>query len=184
MVPLEAKTLGREFNKLINELKPTLKKICAKNRFLGFIDKDDLYQEALINLWNNFSNGQLEGKNTSYMLRGSYFRIQNYIRTHKVQANTLSLEEPVVCEGEEFFSLKDILKDKSGNFIGQLNSRFIAHDIMNNGLTERERDVFSLLYEGLTMREIAKRLRISHVRVLKIKQNINLKYASYYRDDL
>lgn len=176
--------LGREFNKLIDELKPTLKKLSAKNRFLGFIDKDDLYQEALINLWRRFSAGELQDKTTSYILRSCYFHIQNYIRTHKVKNKSLSLEEPVMYEEGAPLYLKDIIRDKGQDSLGQLDSRLIVEDIMNNGLTKREKEVFGLLYEGLNLREAAKKLSISHVRVLKIKQNISLKYGYRYKEAL
>lgn len=175
--------LQKNFGALIDTLKPNLKKICTKNRFLGFIDKDDLYQEALIKLWDNFQKGLLREKTLSYILRGCYFHIQNYIRTHKVCYNIMSLDEPALSEKEGFFCLKDVLKDDTADFFSRLNSRLIVSDIMNNGLSKREKDVFGLLYQGLTMRETAERLCISHVRVLKIKQQINRKYASYYKGD-
>ncbi len=174
----------KEFKKLVGGFRPSLRRLCAKNRFLGFIDKDDLYQEALINLWNRFRQGQLQDKTESYILRSCYFHIQNYIRTHKVRTNTVSLEEPVSSEEGGTFFLKDTIKDENGFSLGQAGSRIIIDEIMNNGLTKREKDVFGLLCEGWNLREVAQKLRISHVRVLKIKQNIGLKYGERYREAL
>lgn len=171
------------FHRLVNELTPTLRKISRKNRYLGFIDKDDLYQEAVINLWNRFKEGRLENKTSSYILRGCYFHIQNYIRTHKVRNNILSLEEPIAFREEEIFRLKDIIPDENQDTLAQLNSRLIVDDIMNNGLTKREKDVFKLLYTGINLRQIAKKLGISHVRVVKLKQNIRDKYRGKFFDD-
>ncbi|MEK7578274.1 MAG: sigma-70 family RNA polymerase sigma factor, partial [Patescibacteria group bacterium] len=148
----------------------------------GFIDKDDLYQEALINLWERLREGRLNNKTSSYIVRGCYFHIQNYIRTHKVKNNTLSLEEPMETESGERFCLKDAIGDQSQDLARQLNSRFIVDDIMNNGLTKREKDVFRLLYAGLNIRQIAIKLGISHVRVVKIKQNISYKYKDKFLD--
>ena len=46
---------------------------------------------------------------------------------------------------------------------------------MNNGLTPREKEVFILALEGLTVREIGDRLGVSHVRVVKLRANIKEK---------
>jgi RNA polymerase sigma factor (sigma-70 family) len=174
----------KEFKKLVDGFKPNLKRLCVKNRFLGFIDKDDLYQEALINLWSRYEQGELQDKTESYILRSCYFHIQNYIRTHKVRNNTVSLEEPLAPgEGGAFF-LKDMIKDENGFSLGQADSRLVINEILNNGLTKREHDVFRLLYEGWNLREVAQKLGISHVRVLKIKQNINHKYGPRYQETL
>lgn len=165
-----------KFKELADKFRPALKRLSAKNRFLGFIDKEDLYQEGLISLWNSFKEGRLENRTSSYIVRGCYFHIQNYIRTHKVRNNILSLEEPIAFGEEERFCLKDIIGDENQNVLAQLNCRLIADDIMNNGLTKREKDVFKLLYTGINLRQIAKKLGISHVRVVKLKQNIRDKY--------
>lgn len=170
-----------EFRRMIDELKPNLKKMYSRRmRFLGFIDADDLYQEALINLWELYNNGQLEGKTLSYILKGCYFHTQNYIRTHKLRTNVVSLEEPIGKFDNDYFCLEDIIVDNRGNFLEQLNNRMIVDEIMNNGLSKREKDVFRFLYEGLTLRDVAKRLGMSHVGVLKIKQKIRLKYKDKF----
>ena len=175
-------TIEQKFIRLMNELEPTLKKVSTKNRFLGFIDKDDLFQEALINLWRRLKAGQFEDKTPSYIVRSCYFHIQNYIRTHKFQYNTVSLEEPVMVNDVDVFYLKDVIRDKAGDPLEQLDSRLIVESILNNGLAKREKEVFLLLYAGLNLREAAKRLGISHVRVLKIKQNICAKYKGKFFD--
>lgn len=174
----------QEFRELVNGLKPKLRKVCAKNRFLGFIDKDDLYQEALISLWSRFESGKLAGKTESYIVRGCYFHIQNYIRTHTIKSGILSLEEPAAPQEDGAFCLKDVIVDASKETFRQVNSRLIVDELLHNGLTKREKDVFMLLYEGWNLRETARRLGISHVRVLKIKRNIRHKYGPRYRGAL
>jgi len=172
----------QEFTELAHKFKPALKRISAKRRFLGFIDADDLCQEALINLWKRSKNGEFQDKTVSYIIRSCYFHIQNYIRTHKVRADMLSLEEPVAYNAEGSFCLKDIVVDESGFFFDKLNSRLIVNEMMNNGLKKKEKDVLCFLYQGLSLRETARRMGMSHVGVLKIKKKISLKYAAkYYR---
>ena len=39
-------------------------------------------------------------------------------------------------------------------------------------LSEKEKNVFSLLLEGYTVREVGYKLRVSHVRIVKLKQGI------------
>ena len=172
------------FEGMVDELKPILKKLSLKKRFLGFIDKDDLYQEALINLWRRFEAGEFTDKTRSYVLKSCYFHIQNYIRTHKARGNVFSLDEDIIVNENDSFSFKDMLIDESEDFVEQLNRRLIVDEIMNNGLSKREKDVFRLLYAGCNLREAARKLGISHVRVLKIKQNIGLKYGERYREAL
>lgn len=170
----------QNFNTMVNTLMPGLKKICTKNRFLGYIDKDDLIQEALISLWKRFARGQLRDKTMSYLLRGCYFHIQNYIRTHKVRCDIRSLEEPIGQEGSDISYLKDILTDKMDSPLQWLNCKLIVDDIVRNGLKSREKEVVGLLYKGLTLREAAEALGISHVRVLKIKQAICSRYKDRF----
>ena len=58
----------------------------------------------------------------------------------------------------------------------------LIEEILNDGLTRREKEVFCLALEGLTTREIGSRLGISHVRVVKLKGKIRDK-CKKYRDD-
>ena len=54
-----------------------------------------------------------------------------------------------------------------------LASRKIIYDyVRNNGFSKREKDVFFLLLEGRTMREVEKCLGISHVMVIKYKKKV------------
>src|SRR5208337_212288 len=45
-----------------------------------------------------------------------------------------------------------------------------------SGVTQREKDVLSFSLEGMTTREIGKKLGISHVSVVKIRNRIKEKY--------
>ncbi len=173
---------NQKFEELMRELRPVLQKISRKNRFLGFIDAEDLYQEALINLWDCLETGELSSKNKSYILKGCYFHIQNYLRTHKVKAGVASLDEEVSCGEEVSYCLRDLIADHRAIGTEESHSRLIVEKIRNNGLTIQERKVFNLLYEGFNLREVAAKLSISHVRVLKIKQGIRDRYRKKFLD--
>ena len=172
----------QSFDTIVNALMPSIRKICTKNRFLGCIDRDDLIQEALISLWKRFACGQLRDKTISYVLKGCYFHIQNYIRTHKVRCDIKSLDEPIAREGPDIIYLKDIIPDTVESPLQRLNCKLIVDDLMHNGLRSREKEVVSLLYNGLTLREAAEALGISHVRVFKIKQAICSRYKDKFFD--
>ena len=98
----------------------------------------------------------------SYIIRSRYFHIQNYIRTHKVRADMLSLEEPVAYNAEDSLCLKDIVVDESGFFFDKLNSRLIVNEMMNNGLKKEGKRCFAFFISGLSLRETARRLGMSH----------------------
>ena len=49
-------------------------------------------------------------------------------------------------------------------------------------LTEREKEVVFLSIDGLTVREIGVKLNISHVMVIKIKNNIKRKCISFKKE--
>jgi DNA-directed RNA polymerase specialized sigma subunit len=73
-----------------------------------------------------------------------------------------------------YFHLKNyirIIQDKKA--LVSLDA--LVETIRNNGLTEREKDIFNLALSGLTTREIGNKLGISHVRVIKLQKKIREK---------
>ncbi len=51
------------FDDVLKRISPKLKRITKKlDGYYSFIDDDDLFQEALIYLWNNFNAGKLIDK--------------------------------------------------------------------------------------------------------------------------
>jgi DNA-directed RNA polymerase specialized sigma subunit len=49
-------------------------------------------------------------------------------------------------------------------------------EAMGSGISQRERDVLFFCLEGMTMREIGKKMGISHVSVVKIRNKIRERY--------
>lgn len=164
------------FEELINRLSPKLKGIAYKlNGHFSFFNEEDLYQEALLHLWLEFIAGELRDKTDSYILQGCHFHLKNYIRKNYDKVNLISLENITNEEGE-VFGLDNILSlEDSGSCFDLINCKMLIEKINNNGLTKREKEVFCLALEGLTVREIGQRLGISHVRVVKIRSNIKRK---------
>src|SRR3989338_8416537 len=96
------------FEELVKKLTPRLKGITHRlNGRFTFFNDEDLFQEALINLWQDFRDGALDDKTDSYILQGCYFHLKNYIRMQKLRTPLVSLE--VMAGNEEGMSLKDTL---------------------------------------------------------------------------
>lgn len=166
------------FEELLHKLTPKLKGIVFRLQqnscLLGF---DDLYQEALKHLWMDFRERKLEGKTDSFILQGCYFYLRNYIRKNCDSHRLLSLEleqEDGEVNPESLITQKNYFEIRDS-----INGNLIIDEIKNNGFTEREKEVFLLLMEGFTVRQIGSRLGISHVRVVKMKQNLKRKCRKY-----
>ncbi|MFN4227373.1 MAG: sigma-70 family RNA polymerase sigma factor [Candidatus Ratteibacteria bacterium] len=158
------------YQELLQRISKKLEEIVKKlQRNTPIFDKNDLYQEALLHLWLNFKEGKLNGKADSYILQGCYFYLKNYIRKNFVKLNLVSLEKTI--EENQYFE-----PGYTENFQYKV---FIDHILDNNLLTKREKEVFCFSLEGLTIREIGKKLGISHVRVVKLQRRIREKLKPY-----
>jgi len=165
------------FEQLVKKFSPTIRRIAYKlNGHFSAFDYDDLYQEALVHLWVGFNKGTLNDKTDSYILQGCYFHLKNYIRTHYDKVSLTSLSA-LICNGEgEGFDLDCISALEDSRLLrDEVHCKMLIEQIHHNGLTPREKEVFSLVLEGLTVREIGDRLGVSHVRVVKITKNIREK---------
>jgi len=169
-----------DFEVLVKKLSPTLKRITYKlNGHFTFFNDEDLFQEALIHLLQDFRAGRLQDKTDSYILQGCYFHLKNYIRKSKARVNLLNLE---LVSKEEAGCLKDslLLQDEASKYyLDNLNNRMLAETIQNNGLTTREKEILAFSSDGLTTREIGSRLGVSHVRVVKLMHRIREKCLKY-----
>jgi RNA polymerase sigma factor (sigma-70 family) len=159
-----------DFQKLFKRISPILKKMAKRhNGHSGFIDADDLYQEMCMHLWNNFKAGVPDNINDGYIIKGCQFHLLNYLRKVKENIMMFSLDEPVK-EGKD--TLGYMLPSKQKNIDICVDRKLVIEHIKNNGFSKREKEVFLLLLDGYTVREIGKELGISHVMVVKFKQRI------------
>ena len=158
------------FNELYERISPRLKRIANfYNGRSSFFDRDDLYQEMTSHLWNNFKDGVPEGLNYTYIIKGCEFHILNYMRKEKEKVHKVSMEEPLNENGD---TLRETMASNSESLDKIVDKKMLVDYIMNNGFSKREKDVFSLLLEGYTVRETGKNLGISHVMVVKLKNRL------------
>lgn len=167
------------FKELQNNLSPVIKRIAYKlnGRYRTF-SHDDLFQEALMHLWGNFTAGKLKDKTESYILQGCYFHLKNYIRKVNEKPD-LSLDG-MNLSGSEDAWLKDFIVDKHQQDTRELlDTKLLADNIQNNGFDPREKQILMLLKDGQTMRDIGKSIGVSHVSVVKIIKKIRIKSKKY-----
>ena len=161
-------------NRLSSEIKCIVNKVYENN---SVFDRDDLYQEVLLHLWFDFTEGRLTDKTDSYILQGCYFHLKNYIRKNRRKINFISIE----CIKGRDDKLSDI--QISEEYSKDIDYEFfIEHMQSNNKLNSRELKILYLLLDGLSVREIGEKLGISHVMVIKIKHRVETKIRAYFRD--
>ncbi|MGB9677505.1 MAG: sigma-70 family RNA polymerase sigma factor [Candidatus Ratteibacteria bacterium] len=150
-----------EYIELIEKINEGLIKICKKLEKECYIfDYEDLLQEIYIYLWEEWIKGNLNSKSHSYILRGCYLYLKNFIRKNE-KNNKISFEIP--------FENNDIY----------LKHTEYQIDKILKILDEREEKILNLILEGYTYREIGKTLGISHIMVLKILKKIRDKIKPY-----
>lgn len=170
------------FSQLTERISPKLKAIAYKldGRFT-FLNEEDLYQEALLFLWQKFQSQDLLDKTDSFIVQGCFFHLKNYIRKvyKRVDINSVSLNE--LINGQEDNTIENILflenrnKDKNSD---SLRTNLLMENIKEY-LNERERVILSLSLDNLTTRQIGERLGFSHVMVVKIKNKIREKLKRF-----
>ena len=165
--------MDKNFEEILRKLSPTLRRITHKlNGHFTFFDDDDLFQEALEHLWIAYQNGTLGDKTDSYVLQGCYFHLKNYIRKSMDKVKLTSINLPIDEDGP---TIQDTLICRDSGVEEALDKTFMAESIARSGLSKREERILSLLLCGMTVREIGKKIGISHVMVVKIKNGIKTK---------
>ena len=170
------KELNMSFEELNKKLSPTIKRIAYRlNGHYRSFNHDDLYQEATIHLWGNFIKGKLNDKTDSYILQGCYFHLKNYIRKINEHSNIVSID--AVLSSNEDATMEDVLGEfwASDDCREDLHNKFLAESIRNNGFNPREKRLLAYFSQGLTTRDIGKRMSISHVAVVKMMHKIRVK---------
>lgn len=170
-------TMKETFEDLIRKLSPTLRRITHKlNGHFTFFDEDDLFQEALENLWVSYNSNRLADKTESYVLQGCYFHLKNYIRKTMDKVKLVSLQK-FNEDGDS--SIENFLGYEDRHIENNAENVSISESAAVKNMTARERAVLNMSMDGLTVREIGQKLGISHVMVIKIKKNMRNSLLGY-----
>lgn len=163
-----------EFEELVKKFSKRIKYLADRSIIPSqVIDKEDIYQEMLYHLWERWRRGEFEGKSDAYIIGSCYFHLKNYLRQWTDKAKLISLNEPL---GEEWVSLEELIPSQTPLFDKKVDDILFIQQMKNKELTRKEKEVTELLAQGYTLRQIAKKLNISHIRVFKIKENIAKKF--------
>ena len=173
---IEVIKVKEQFGDYLKRLSPTLRRIAHKlNGHFSFFDDDDLVQEALAHLWVSFQAGKMDDKTDSYILQGCYFHLKNYLRKTLDKAKLASLNQ-LIDDGDSTF--EELLASEDTAAADNADCASLVEAARREGLTDREVEILTYSLEGLTVREIGKRLGISHVRVVKLKERIKAKASA------
>jgi RNA polymerase sigma factor (sigma-70 family) len=129
------------------------------------IGKEDLYQEAVVSLYERYLKGGLEGKNNTYLINSCRFAVNNYLRKTRPKIKFVSLDEIGEDNLDESIATKNEKPQNNEDF-------FIEEIVTAAELNLRETKILKLLFSGYTCRDAGKSLNISHVMILKIKKGI------------
>jgi RNA polymerase sigma factor (sigma-70 family) len=165
--------MRERFQDMSDRLSPTMRRIAHRmNGHHTYFGDDDLYQEAIANLWVLYNKGDLDEKTDSYILQGCYFHLKNYLRKHLDRIRAISLDRDPDGGG---IPDKDAPAAASWILYNDNEPDAMVRDTALGRLDEREKEIVRLSAEGLTVREIGSRLGISHVMVVKMRKKIRIK---------
>jgi RNA polymerase sigma factor (sigma-70 family) len=173
------------FEELVKKMDSKLKAIARRldGRYTVF-DDDDLYQEAMLCLWEKYRARMLEDKTDSFILQGCFFSMKNYIRTQHKSIDNCSVSINETIGDNDGSTLEDVIPaEDTACSKNAFDINSLVRD-MENMLTGKEKQVFSMHLQGLTTREIGRVLGISHVMVVKVRKRIKDRCERLKRDFL
>ena len=162
------------FEELIERISPKLKGIVYKihGPFHSF-SKEDLYQEAVLQLWVDYNNGKLSDKTDSYVLQSCYFYLKNYMRTLQDKTSLMSVNMPINEEGAQLQDVLSSPQEFSADEEPDIDT--LMEEVFKNELNRKEKEIVFFYLQGWTTREIGERLGISHVSIVKLEEKIREK---------
>ena len=162
-----------QFEELLERIAPHMRRLASRTAVdPRTADEEDLFQEMAVHLWERWRKGALAGKSDAYIVRGCWFHLLNFLRRLRAREEMVSLESL----GEEAWRCGAWMSSRSFPSDEEVETAVLQRMADEVGLTERERMVAELLLQGYTLREVAQKLGVSHVRVLRIRRNIARKF--------
>ena len=130
--------------------------------------EEDLIQEAIIHLW--LREEEHPGQSQSWYIQSCRLYLQNYLRKGRSIDSGKRRLTPAWHDGED-----EEQEEVNGGIHDPLFALVCARDLaseLSKWLSPVEKQALNLGVDGLSLREIALRLGVSHTTVIKYRRNI------------
>jgi len=133
---------------------------------------EDMMQEATIHMWR--LEEKRPGQRQAWYLQACRYHLQNYLRAGRSVDSTRHFGARAP-DGANGHGLEGPLErfQASEEFIDDMNAKDLI-SVLSRWLTPVEKQVLDFLADGLSAREIAKRINTSHTRVIHHRRQIAL----------
>lgn len=141
------------------------------------ISDEDIIQCGMVGLCNAANTWDESRSNfTTYACRCIGYEINNEIKRRKRQSNTVSLDNYVTSSDGEADSFGDLIA-------GDKDVDYFDVQPFYDSLHQKDREIFNLLREGLTNRELAKQLGVSVQTAHAYTRRLRTLWRNYYGDN-
>jgi RNA polymerase sigma factor (sigma-70 family) len=130
--------------------------------------EDDLIQEAIIHLW--LREREYPGQKQSWYIQSCRLHLQNFLRKGRSVDSGKHRPTATLQDGEEE-EQKEVIEGIHDPLLGLVCARDLVSEL-SKWLTPLEKQILSLGFDGLSSREIAIQLGLSHTTVNKYRRNI------------
>lgn len=132
--------------------------------------REDLIQEALIHLWQQ--EARHPGQKPSWYLQGCRFHLKNYLRRGR-SVDSGKHGHAVLAGWASDSRVAELLDESeaSGSVIEAVSARDMVAQL-SKWLICSERQILRCLGDGMSVREIARWLKLSHTAVIKQRRRI------------
>jgi RNA polymerase sigma factor (sigma-70 family) len=138
--------------------------------------RQDLLQEALIHLW--LSEANRPGQTRSWYLQSCKYHLLHYLASGRsIDSAKRRGSQMVATDGLESEQQQLIDEGDTGNSVlNHVSARDIISQLTPR-LQPREKDVLDCFADGLGLREIGRKLKMSHTMVIKHRRKIATLYS-------
>jgi len=132
---------------------------------------EDLMQEALVHLW--LREARYPGQKRSWYLQSCKFHLQHYLKMGRSvdSVKRRAGQIPLLQDEDGETPLLERTSGSEQCIFSQISARELL-TLLSKWLTPRERVILDCLADGLSAREIARKLHITHPTAVKSRRKI------------
>ena len=148
-----------------------------QSRLHGIVDRlappplrEDLMQEAMIHLWH--MEEQAPGQDEVWYLQGCRFHLQNFLRQGRSVDSLKHVRDRVLNREQSGDGFNLVEPGEPNGSVWDEVSVQDSTAAISQWLTPREQETLRCLMDGLSARETARRLKVSHTMVNRHRAQI------------